>query len=305
MKKWILKAIIQKTISFLPGSHQINFWFQKYVTKGVQLNDSYFEDKLKHAADHLRFYSQNSALMGVTSLELGTGWYPVVPICLYLAGAKQVTTIDLSRLMHLEALQATVKHFQKWLENGKLKHLELFFLPERMAQISQLKVDQLDMESLLLALNLDYRVGDARQLDDENDQFDLVHSNNVFEHVYPQVLKEILVEFKRVLKPAGLMSHFIDMSDHFAHLDQSITIYNFLRYSESAWKRIDNSVQPQNRWRLGDYEKLYRQLNFEIIVREARAGDPEALQNIKVAAPYTTWSAKDLAISHVHLVNTI
>ena len=51
-------------------------------------------------------------------------------------------------------------------------------------------------------------------------------------------------------KPDGLHSHFIDMSDHFAHMDSSISIYHFLRYSEAQWKRIDNSIQPQNRWRL-------------------------------------------------------
>ncbi len=89
MKKWILKAIVQKTISFLPFKHQINFLFQKYVTKGVYLSDEYFEDRLIHAANHLK---GSKKLSGNTvpdkTLELGTGWYPVVPIVFYLCGSN-------------------------------------------------------------------------------------------------------------------------------------------------------------------------------------------------------------------------
>ena len=59
MKKWMLKAIVQKVISFFPFKHQINFLFQKYITKGVRLNETYFEDKLIHFKQHYSFY-QNS-----------------------------------------------------------------------------------------------------------------------------------------------------------------------------------------------------------------------------------------------------
>tara|TARA_Y100001934_G_C12316711_1_gene757876 strand:- start:268 stop:1185 length:918 start_codon:yes stop_codon:yes gene_type:complete len=305
MKKWVLKALIQKFISFLPGSHRINFWFQKYITKGVHLSDSYFSDKLMHAEDHLRFYSKNHSLTGIRTLELGTGWYPVVPISLYLAGAESVSTIDLSRLMNQEALVATVQKFQAWIKADKLKPFKEFWREDRLQQLMILEADKLDFESLLLAFNLDYRVGDARHLTDADASFDLIHSNNVFEHIYPQILKEILVEFKRVLKPQGLMSHFIDMSDHFAHLDSSINIYNFLRFSESTWQTIDNSVQPQNRLRLSDYEAMYADLNLPILDKKVRPGEPDKLEGMKLAAPYKGRSTEDLAISHAHLINSL
>lgn len=306
MKKWVLKAIVQKVISFLPASHRINFWFQKYITKGVALSDSYFEDKLKHAHDHLRFQSESErGLKGIATLELGTGWYPVVPISLYLAGAEQVVSIDLSPLMSREALQQTIGKFKAWIQAGKLDHFKPYWKSDRVEQLLKLDTDDLSFESLQVAFNFEYRVGDARHLEDENQSFDLIHSNNVFEHVYPEILHEILVEFKRVLKADGQMSHFIDMSDHFAHLDSSISIYNFLRFSESAWRRIDNSVQPQNRWRLQDYRDLYQTLNFKITSQELRPGEPEDLAKLKLASPYKERDPKDLAVSHVHLVNTL
>lgn len=97
MKTWILKAIVQKTISFLPYKHQINYFFQRYVTKGVLLNNSYFTDRLVHANKHLRFFEQYSHIATPsTTLELGTGWYPVVPISLFLNGSDTIYTVDIS-----------------------------------------------------------------------------------------------------------------------------------------------------------------------------------------------------------------
>ena len=101
------------------------------------------------------------------------------------------------------------------------------------------------------------------------------------------------------------MSHFIDMSDHFAHLDNSITIYNFLRFSPEEWNRIDNEVQPQNRWRMSDYEQLYQALDLRISAKETRPGEVADLEKITIADCFSLKTKEDLAISHVHLVNTI
>ncbi|MCR9155094.1 MAG: class I SAM-dependent methyltransferase [Bacteroidetes bacterium] len=305
MKKWILKALIQKLISFLPGSHKINFWFQKYITKGVRLSDDYLSDKLQHAKDHLRFYKTENPKGEFNSLEIGTGWYPVVPLCMYLAGAQRILTVDLSPLLNEAAFRETVSKFQSWLKEGKLAEFDPYFVESRKAQFLKLEPQKLNLESLMVATNIDYQVGDARSLKEASASFDLIHSNNVFEHIYPNILSEILIEFKRLLKPEGLMSHFIDMSDHFAHLDSSINIYNFLIYSDSAWQRIDNSVQPQNRLRLADYQELYQQCGLEIIKSEARPGEPELLKSMKLAEPFASREPKELAISHVHLVNKL
>lgn len=305
MKKWVLKAVIQKLISWLPNSHKVNFWFQKNITKGVRLSDDYFGDKMVHAKDHLKHFRAHLPQGQFSSLELGTGWYPVVPLAMYLAGAKNIVSIDLNSLMTKESFGETIEKYQEWLKQGKLDNMKSFFLAERVSQLLKIEVAKISYETLLVIFNFEYRVGDARSLADETETYDLIHSNNVFEHVHPPVLRSILQEFKRVLKQKGLMSHFIDMSDHFAHLDNSITIYNFLRFSEKAWQRIDNEVQPQNRWRLSDYEALYSELNLPISAKEERPGDVTELAKIKLAPYLNAKSKEDLAVSHVHLVNTI
>ena len=84
MATWKIKAVVQKVISFLPASHKINYLFQKYITKGVILSDEYFYDRLGHAAFHAKAFIQNKSKTPNSTLELGTGWYPVVPISMYL-----------------------------------------------------------------------------------------------------------------------------------------------------------------------------------------------------------------------------
>jgi len=305
MKKWVLKAIIQKLISWLPNSHEVNFWFQKNITKGVRLSDDYFGDKLMHAQDHLKHFRTHLPKGQFCSLELGTGWYPVVPLAMYLAGAKNCTSIDLNPLMTNASFGQTIEKFKEWFKAGKLTHLEPYFLPEKVSQLIKIDITKSSFETLLVVFNFEYRVGDAQAMQDENETYDLIHSNNVFEHVHPPVLRNILLEFKRVLKQNGLMSHFIDMSDHFAHLDNSITIYNFLRFSPQAWRKIDNEVQPQNRCRLSDYEEMYATLNLPISAKDVRPGSIVDLEKIKLADCFSSKTKEDLAISHVHLVNTI
>lgn len=81
VSKWLIKALVQKSISYLPNSQGINYFFQKHVTGGVHLTDEHFRLKLDHARDHHQYllaYGKNNP--DQTILELGTGWYPVVPL---------------------------------------------------------------------------------------------------------------------------------------------------------------------------------------------------------------------------------
>lgn len=156
---------------------------------------------------------------------------------------------------------------------------------------------------MLDAFNITYLVGDARNISVPENSFDLIVSNNTFEHIYPDIFKSILSEFKRVAKKDGMMSHFIDMSDHFAHFDQSISIYNFLQYSGSAWKMIDNDIQPQNRMRLRQYEDIYNELGIPYVEWKLRLGEPDKIKAMKLAEPFNIFSPEENAISHGYMIS--
>jgi SAM-dependent methyltransferase len=307
MQKWMLKAVIQKLISFLPGKRRLNYLFQKYITRGVQLSDAYFVDRLTHLNQHHYFFQKyGTGLEGHTLLELGTGWYPVIPVGFFLAGIDQVYTVDISPLMDREKVLTTLRAYQAYHQTGKLNDY-LSFEKERMEHLYRIldHSEHYDFQELLRALNMTCLVADACCLPMPDCSFDFICSNNTFEHIYPDVLPDILREFKRLIRPDGVMSHFIDMSDHFAHLDNGITIYNFLRYSERAWKWIDNDIQPQNRWRISHYRALYRELGIPITEAHMRPGDLEALRKVPVSKPFHSMPEEMVAVSHGYLVSVM
>jgi SAM-dependent methyltransferase len=306
MKKWKQKAIVQKTISYLPFPHKINYLFQKYVTKGVYLTDAYFTDRLSHAHGHIQAFRQHASLPLESALELGTGWYPVVPISFFLEGAGTIHSLDISPLCNKKRLLTTIDMFIRCRGEGKLDDF-LHVLPERWSVLEEVSKNsgRYDFQGMLKKLRISYLIADARKLPLPDASVSVVTSNNTFEHVYEEVLKDILREFVRITAKGGVMSHFVDMSDHFAHFDRSITIYNYLKYSKAQWKRIDNTIQPQNRLRITDYRKMYQELGIPITQEVCRPGDQEALKTIPLHHDYAHIPRPLLAISHCLLISKI
>ncbi len=306
MKKWKQKAIVQKTISFLPFGNKINYLFQKYVTKGVYLNDEYFYDRLSHATSHLSAFSKYCEKAApASSLEIGTGWYPIVPLAFFLSGTDKIYSVDISMLTNKERLKTTFDRFMDCQKAAKLKDY-IKVLPDRWAIFTEIydQYDKLNFEEILKKINLIYLIEDARKLSLPDNSVELINSNNTFEHIYPNILKPIIKDFIRVLdKENGIMSHFIDMSDHFAHFDKTINIYNFLQFSDSKWSWIDNSIQPQNRLRYQDYLNMYQELSLPVTEFSLRAGNLQELETVKLDKKYNSFKAEELAISHCHLIS--
>jgi len=288
---------------WLPYKNKINFLFQKYVTRGVELTDLHFENKITHAKDHIEFLQKHKKINDVSCFELGTGWYPVVPLCLYLTGAKHIFTIDIIAHLTKASLLKTIKKFNEWEKAGKLKIYLLQIENERWRKLKSVfdNQNELNINEMLAVLEITTIVGDARKVKLKGQSIDFICSNNTFEHIYPNILEDILLEFKRLIKPGGLMSHFIDMSDHFAHFDKSISIYNFLKFTEKQWKMIDNSIQPQNRMRFCQYELIYKHLKIPSERSIVELGDLKALSNIGLKAPFKTFTKEELVISHGYI----
>jgi hypothetical protein len=306
MKKWKQKAIIQKAISYLPLSHKINYIFQKYVTKGVNLSEEIFYDRLAHAKAHIKSYQKYSGKsIPASCLEIGTGWYPIVPVSLFLIGADQIFSVDITFLTSKERIQKTLLKFTESKNTLQLTNF-IDFLPERFNVVTNLLAgyDKFSLKEVLQKLNMIYLLEDAGKLSLSDNSVDLVNSNNTFEHIYPDTLFPILKDFKRVVKKqGGVMSHFIDMSDHFAHFDKSINIYNFLQFSDKQWNRIDNSIQPQSRFRIYDYKQMYSELEIPVTEESIREGNLNELKSIRLADKFAEKPLEEIAISHCHFIS--
>ncbi|MEM8585339.1 MAG: class I SAM-dependent methyltransferase [Bacteroidota bacterium] len=310
LKKWHLKAAVQKTISFLPGSSRINYFFQRYVTKGVLLDDTYFGYKIQHAADHLAYFKQHAKPTDgeQTVVELGLGWYPVIPTAFWLTGLGKTTSYDIYDWMRAETMITAFRKLLEWQDLGKLDSLftENPFIPERLEVLREITASSQvpTRESLNKIINLTPCIQDVRRSGLDENSVDFICSNNTFEHVHKDVLKGILAEFQRVLKPGGVSSHFIDMSDHFAHFDSSINVYNFLRYSQHTWNRIDNNIQPQNRLRLPDYMQMYDEQQIPVMAVHSRNGQLAELDSVPLAEPFKSMAREEVAKTHAYVIST-
>jgi ubiquinone/menaquinone biosynthesis C-methylase UbiE len=206
--------------------------------------------------------------------------------------------------MNKERLETTLRYFIQYQKEERLLTYLPHLLPERMAIIHQLvEQPKASLEDYLHTLRIHYLVTDARTLPLPDQSIHFITSNNTFEHIYPDILEGILIEFQRVLRKDGIMSHFIDMSDHFAHLDHTINIYHFLRFTVGQWALMDNTIQPQNRMRISQYRALYEDVDIPVLSEKHRPGNLEEVKATPLKPPFSEMPPEVVAISHSYLVS--
>jgi hypothetical protein len=298
MPSWLLKAAVQGAISSLPAADRLNYLLQRRVTGSVVLTDEVFQRKVAQCSRHIQSYQSAGAAGGLPSLalELGTGWYPVVPVGLALAGVARVVTIDVSSLLSVERTRQVLTSYAALLRSGSAQAL----LPEISGDRAEAVIAAADDRSaqsadeLLEPLGVQVLIGDARSLTLPAGSVDLFLSNNTFEHIAPQVLREIIEEYKRLAAPGAVMDHFVDMSDHYAHFDTSITEFNYLRYSDRAWRLFNNRLQYQNRLRIPDYRRLLQEAGFVLVAEDGEQGQSDALARVQLAPRFRHYALEDL-----------
>lgn len=305
MHTWIIKARVQKFISHFPFSYRVNLFFQKYVTRGLQLTDQLLIDKLIHSKNHLDSYLNfGESPKPANILELGTGWFPVIPICMFITGAENIITIDVNPSLTKKRTADTIRKILEFIDSGRFADYIPGIVENRLIDLRNVFMHyrKITFEEILKSLKIELYVGDLGQLELKPGQNDLIISNNTLEHIRSEKLKGTMTELARTGKPGGIMSHFIDMSDHFAHIDGSINIFNFLQFSDRQWTRIDNSIQPQNRERIGFYRQILNDLNMEVAEERNRYGKSEWLEKIVPDKRFQDLPVEELLISHSHMI---
>lgn len=294
MPSWLLKAGAQGGISLLPARHRLNRLLQERVTGSLALSQAGFESKLSQCRHHLTsFRTFGAGRVPSTALELGTGWYPIVPIGLALAGAERVVTVDVSPLLDRERVAQVVGRYRAALEAGDLRAA----LPGLDSARAGALLDAAGRRSNPLeALGVSSLVGDVRDLTLPVHSFELLVSNNTLEHIGTQELAEILRVLRRLAAPGAVMDHFVDLSDHYAHFDGSLSEFNYLRYPGGFWRLFNNRLQYQNRLRISDYRALIGAAGFRLVAEESERGAPSELAAIKLAAPFRHYAEADLLV---------
>jgi hypothetical protein len=306
MSSWLLKTSIQRLISTLPSSHRWNGLLQRYVTKGLTLTvHGQFEAKLMACRRHFEAYQKFSAHPKgeFTAVEIGTGWFPIIPLGLFLCGANRVLTLDIRPLLSGHTVRQTLRCFRQINKAGQLSAFLPAVQPERIALLEKLESQSApDPAGCLKAMNIFPVMADLREADLPDESADLVFSNGVLEQVPKHVLQDLFRVFSRITGRASVISHHIGIADEFARLDHSITRFNYMRFSSRAWQWLDSPMITQNRLKSSDYQAICQDAGFEIVDAQEVLGSEHDLDRIKLAAEFSHYSRRDLLVLDLWLI---
>jgi hypothetical protein len=297
---WLIKSLLQRAFSVLPASHWWNALFQQYITQSLALTPERFETRVEFSRRHLDQFLEvrPQCQRDFTVLEIGTGWYPVVPVALYLCGAREVSTFDIAPLLRPSRVHQMLVRFDQYERSGKLKKLLPRALPERIAVLQQaLSMAQTQScQELLNRLGITVHVRDAQNTGLPDRSIDLFVSTGVLEYIPRPVLASILKECRRLGSSNAVQSHYLNLVDQFSYFDRSITPFNFLKFSSRRWSYFNSPLTWQNRLRISDYRALFSEAGYQITKETNSSGSMAQLQSINLAPEFQSYTMEDLLV---------
>lgn len=222
---------------------------------------------------------------GRTLIEIGSGWLPIMPyFLLYLGKMEKVVTYDLN------------KHYN---QNSITKLNSLF------SQKFEVKIDA-DEGEFPLPKNLGY-YPNTNIVDAKLPVAEIVFSRFVLEHIAPRDITDIHRKLKNELKPGSHIIHFISPGDHRAYVDESLSLQDFLKYSEAEWKKKHTRFDYHNRLRLPEYIEIFESLGLEIIHLEFSNPPLDSemyklFKRVDLHSDYKDFSEEELTAGAINIV---
>ncbi len=245
------------------------------------------------AFDHIDALKEAGvSINGATILEVGSGWFPVVPLILRIAGAGHVVMTDVHNLMDADL----VRHTARFLSERSAEISERLGLPEHLVKQRLAVAEDDAFDDVLEALGLSYHTPFDYAANTAT--IDVICSHTVLEHISPDILEQLYGDWKLALKPGGVLCHGIDHSDHRANKDTVLSRIDFLRYSDTVWKFL--CIHPQdytNRLRHPDYIEAIQAAGYELITNRPMVNQAclTELADLKLNARFAEYSDEDIA----------
>ena len=273
--RWLAKAALQRGLGLLPQGERLNYVFQRHVAHSLPAGESVFRRKLARAE-----YGPGTPPGEATFYEFGVGWDLAIPLSYAKLGVGRQVLVDIRPSARVE------------LVNDSLAALEL----DGVRSLDELQ-ERFGIEYLAPR--------DARATGLPSGSVDFVSSTDVCEHVPEGDLAAIFRECHRLLRAGGAFSCRIDLQDHYAYFDRSLSPYNFLRFSDLAWRLVNSPLHYQNRLRAPDYLRLVHDAGFELVVERPSGPSEDGVAQLRALplAPrfrdYTTEEAGVTVLSFV------
>jgi SAM-dependent methyltransferase len=273
---WFVKIPAKIVLSRLPVS--LRAWQKLNLFRAGAADSPAFHFGVFHC--HLAAYG-NQSLQGKTVLEIGPGNGLLTALFARILEADHSWLVDQAEIANDD--WATFEPAAEYLRSKGLN-------PPAISRDEPL-ASQLRYTYLTRGLD------SMRQI--PSSSIDFLFSQAVMEHVRLAEFDELAREMRRVLKPSGAASHWIDFRDHLQYA------LNNLRFSEKVWESrfMASSGFYTNRIPFPAMQRRFRNAGFSVrVVNEYRwpSGLPTAQS--KMAPPYRGMSPGELMVQHAHVV---
>ncbi|MBF4465636.1 hypothetical protein [Flavobacterium sp. LC2016-12] len=240
-----VKTRIFKALSLLPDRLGYSLY---HILQDIGSKTT-LEDKInstKRTYDTIKriLLENNLTTEGLNIAEIGSGWVPVFPYQLILFGkAKSVDTYDINEHYNIKEIKKLNEYYNSQF-NFEIENRDKYPLHNAVKYFPKTNICNGDLKNV-----------------------DLVLSRFVLEHISPENLSEIHDFLFSDLKSGSYVLHLISPSDHRAYSDSSLSLQDFLKYSEEEWNQIQTKFDYHNRLRFPQYLELFKK-DFEIIFFE-------------------------------------
>jgi SAM-dependent methyltransferase len=297
--RWLAKAALQQGIGALPHAESVNYVFQRRVSRTLPAGEGVFRRKFRRALGHLRAYEEHGPpreLGEAAFYEFGAGWDLAIQLSYWALGVERQTLVDIRPNLRPELVNFTL---------DRLERLHAELEEEAGRPVRAPGTARIASADDLEAFGIAYLAPrDARATGLDAASVDFVTSTNTLEHIPAGDLVPILRECRRLLRPDGAMSSRIDLCDHYSYADRTLTPYNFLRYSDRAWRVLDSRLSHQNRLRRTDYLQAFAAAGLTVVDEHSQVPDGavERLRALDLAPRFRAYTYEDLAVTRTVLV---
>jgi hypothetical protein len=280
---WVVKTALQKVIGMMPAivGDPVYHGLQR-TYRGIP---SDIEGQRAFVLEVTEFLQaiRGTSIPGMRIIELGSGWYPTLPLLLLREfGAAQIYTFDSSRHYSRarigDAAREIMKAFPESREDPVLQATaSTGVLPESVHYYPHRKLQEI----------AGLPDGPA----------DLAVSRSVLEYMVPQDVALVHRQSHKWLKKNALWVHLVGTSDDRARHDRSLKRFDFLRYGEAEWTRIcGNRYSYKNQLRLPEYRDLFKLAGWNV-ARERAVVSESAIADLKlitIHSQFAKFSASEL-----------
>ena len=278
------KTLILQLLAKLPENIG-NFVYHQLQSKSEA---SHVEKKIRSTEGSFSLATRILAKNGLSLknkivVEIGSGWVPIFPYLMIIQGqVKAVRTYDINEHYSNSQIKKVNEYYSSY-ENFNLQKNIKYSLLENVSYYPKQNV-----------------------INSNLDDVDLIFSRFVLEHVPPKILVEMHSMFAKNLKSGTHILHLISPSDHRAYTDSSLSLQDFLKYSEEEWIKIQTKFDYHNRLRLPQYIAIFEE-HFDIVyiehdlIKEDSIGYKK-FKELTVHKDYSIYSDQELMAGSINVL---